>query len=172
MKLSRRDLVKGTLATPLVLTARTAQAWAVTSVGVCRANDKDRASSSPPPQMCNTMSDDWLRCQVQVCSLYDNKGKQISGKYCKACGTGSGWQTSSCYWQLDDSNPNNIKIIQTSWTTSNCTSKSTTECKYGLVYCDDSGQICGYGCQSNGGYPVSTSCWTSLVPGKTTSLTM
>jgi hypothetical protein len=172
MKPSRRDLLRGTLAAPLVLTARTAGAWAQTSAGVCRTYDKDRAQSNPPKECVSVSSDEWLRIRVRICGLKDSKGNSLSGKYCKGCGSGTGWQYSTTYWKVDDSDPYNIKLSQTSWTTGNCAPSWTSQYVYCIAYCDDSGNVCGYGCQPNGGYPVSASCWTSLVPGGNTNLTV
>lgn len=85
MNISRRELVKGGLAAPLVLTLRHASAQAQTSLS-CLQKSMSQAQISPPPKWANS-ADSWLRKSVKIYKLqrWDDKKKKwewlAGGKY-------------------------------------------------------------------------------------------
>ena len=83
MKATRRQLLKGFLAAPLVLTARLASALALSSAAACKVRDAKQANQYPgPDKLSNYANDEWLRVDVDMCELRTNgSSKKLDGKY-------------------------------------------------------------------------------------------
>jgi hypothetical protein len=164
LKVSRRHLLKGSLAAPLVLTVRSASAtgWAMSSAGACRVRDKDRAYEEKPYKFTNgPRDDDWLRCEVDHCKLQkqDKYGhwKDLDDHYYFR-----GRETNH-YWRVSGSGSSCEVTACPEYTQWNCRPKSgTVRKKYALCRVDDHGNICGYEWETHHGGPISCSCWSSL----------
>jgi len=158
MKPTRRQLLKGSLAAPLVLTARPASAWALSSAAACKIRDEQTAQKYPGPEkLCDYAQDEWLRvdCDIHELKVYKNyRWTKIDGKYFLGTDKTTFWKVNESYGQLSGE--------KTSYTKNNCTSSKTGERKYGLCYVDDDMHVCGYAWESHGGKCITKSCWTSI----------
>jgi len=154
MKPTRRQLLKGSLAAPLVLTARPASAWALSSAAACKVRDAEKATQYPEPdKLSHWSSDEWLRVNCDLVELRKD-GKKLSGKYFLGADKAHYWKV------VDDSG--RLRADKTQHTVATCTYKKTGERKYGLCYVDDDGYQCGFGWEDHGGKCITKSCWTSI----------
>jgi hypothetical protein len=159
MKLSRRHLLKGSLAAPLVLTVRPASATAITSATACLDRCKTKAQETKPPKMSDTMhSDEWMRCEVEVCRLSSSVGKPFyDGKYFLGF-------DKVTYWRLDDRNPYYYPAQPSNYSKGSCYAEKTGQKMYGICYFDQTGEMRGFAWDNQwGGSPASWSCYTSAV---------
>ncbi|MCL4798013.1 MAG: hypothetical protein KJ025_00390 [Burkholderiales bacterium] len=158
MKPTRRQLLKGSLAAPLVLTARPASAWALSSAAACKVRDAEKASQYPEPEkLSHWASDEWLRvnCDLHELKVYSSGSwKKLDGKYFLGA-------DKSHFWKVTESS-GQLHADKTKYTVSNCDYKKTGERKYGLCYVDDDGHQCGFAWEDHGGKCVTKSCWTSI----------
>ncbi|MGH7893180.1 MAG: hypothetical protein ACREQL_00845 [Candidatus Binatia bacterium] len=160
LKVTRRHLLKGSLAAPLVLTVRSAagHGMAMTSAGACRMRDADRAKDDHVYKFRRTRDDEWLRTEAQICKLdkKDSKGKwqAIDGEYFKG--------NTGCWWQMVK-NGDDCEVYQKSdYTDSNCRVRQNVRKEYGLVCVDDHGVVKGYAWEKKDHHPITGSCWASL----------
>lgn len=160
LKVSRRQLLKGALATPLVLTVRSAAGtgMAMTSAGACRVRDKDRYNDEKPDKFKRTKNaDEWLRkeCQIVKLEKYDkNKWSRIDGEYFKG--------DSGYYWQLVRSGDQCDVYPKTYCKEPDYRVCENVRKEYGLVCVDEWGHPKGW-CWEKPEYPpVTGSCWASL----------
>ena len=163
LKVTRRHLLKGSLAAPLVLTVRSAAGTggAISSAAGCRINDQDRYSNGGVYKFQQYQNqDEWLRTQVQICYLdkLDSKGKwqPLSGEYFKG--------NTGCWWQMVQSTTGgDCSVYQKSdYTDSNCRVRQNVRTEYGLVCVDDTGAVKGYAWEQKNYPPITGSCWSSL----------
>jgi hypothetical protein len=159
MKSARRSFMKGSVAAPLVLTVGPAAARARASNIACINRDADRAATASPRPAAVAMvdADDWLRTRIELVELNvwgEHSSKPLPGKYF----LGADRRT---YWKLDESSVTPT-ATPTSYTTSNCSARRTGERRHALVYVDPRGHTRGYAFETNGGTPVTGSCWTSV----------
>lgn len=166
MKPTRRQLLKGSLAAPLVLTARSASAWALTSAAACRFKDADRAKDDYHlEKLAHHADDEWLRCDVELCKLKVSKYQnykwvevELDGKYFLGA-------DKTHYWKVHDSY-GKLTAEKTSHTVSNCSYKKTGEKKYGICYVNDDCDQVGYCWEDRGGKCITKSCWWSIKNSK------
>lgn len=158
MKPTRRQLLKGSLAAPLVLTARPASAWALSSAAACKVRDTEKSQQYPGPEkLSHHSADEWLRvdCDLHKLKVYKkNRWREIDGKYFLGADKNTFWKVSESYGQLT--------AQKTSYTKSNCQATKTGERKYGLCYVDDDMYVKGYAWETHGGKCITKSCWTSI----------
>jgi hypothetical protein len=160
-KITRRHLIKGALATPLVLTVRSAAGTgtAMTSAGACRIQDKDRYEYDKPDKFKRTPdADEWLRKECRIVKLEKkvgyNKWERMSGEYFKG--------DSGHYWQLVRSGDQCDVYPKTE-----CKEPDYRECEYvrkeyGLVCVDEWGYPKGWAWEKPHHSPITCSCWASL----------
>jgi len=162
MKPTRRQLLKGSLAAPLVLTARPASAWALSSAAACKWRDGERAERDYElEKLVNQANDEWLRCDVDICKLKvykDHQWVDVDGKYFLGV-------DKSTFWKVHDSF-GKLSAEKTSYTVGNCSYTKTSEKKYGLTYVDDDCNQVGYCWESYGGKCITKSCWWSIKQSK------
>jgi hypothetical protein len=168
MKPTRRQLLKGSLAAPLVLTARSASAWALTSAAACRIMDSERAQHYDVEKLCNTSDDEWTRCEVELCKLkvtqshYDQKqwkkNDQVDGDHYLGA-------DKTTYWRVYDDH-GRLMAEKTKHTVHNCSYTSTHKKKYGLCFVDNDCNQVGYCWESMGGKCITKSCWWSIKGSK------
>lgn len=161
LKVSRRHLIKGALAAPLVLTVRSAAGTgtAMTSAGACRVLDKDRYNGGGICKFQTTTSaDEWLRKETQICKLEKqvgyNQWQRIDGEYFMG--------DSGYYWQIVR-NGDQCDI----YPKTDCKSPTYRSCEnvrkeYGLVCVDEWGQPKGWAWEHTQYSPITCSCWASL----------
>ena len=161
LKVTRRHLLKGSLAAPLVLTVRSAAGtgMAMTSAAACRLQDKDRYEDGGVYKFRRSSSDDeWLRIEVQICKIQkkDSNGKwqDVSGEYFKG--------NTGCWWQMVKSGDDCDVYQKSDWTDSNCRVVQNIRKEYGLVCVDDTGVVKGYAWEKKEYPPITGSCWASL----------
>jgi hypothetical protein len=161
LKVTRRHLLKGSLAAPLVLTVRSAAGtgMAMTSAGACRMRDKDRYGDENVYKFRKYKDEDeWLRKEVQICKLEkkDSWGRyqQVSGEYFKG--------DTGCWWQMVK-NGDDCNVYQKSdYDDSNCRIYQYVRKEYGLVCVDEYGQVKGFAWEKPSYSPITCSCWASL----------
>lgn len=162
MKPTRRQLLKGSLAAPLVLTARSASAWALTSAAACKIQDADKASKDYQlEKLCNSTDDEWLRCDVDICKLTVQQRKNnkwvnvdLPDKYYLGA-------DKTTYWKVTESN-GKCTADKSSYKVTNCSYSKTGEKKYGLCFVDDNCNQVGYCWEDYGGKCITKSCWWSI----------
>ncbi len=166
---SRRSLLKGVVAAPLVLTVRPASAVAVGSVAACVENDALKATnySTKPAEISAVDSDEWMRVRLYVYYLYDkkkpHKKERIPGLY--FLGTDN-----TQFWQLVNKGSGKFSAKPTEYTVFNVHRyEKAPGHYYALSYVDGEGsdiRQVGYASEPNGGTPITTSCWASVSPIK------
>jgi hypothetical protein len=164
MKPTRRQLLKGSLAAPLVLTARSASAWALTSAAACKFRDGDKAEHDQYiEKLCHQPYDEWLRCDVDLCKLkiYDKKHH----KWVTLDGDHYLGADKVTYWKVHDSY-GKLTAEKTSHTVSNCSYTKTGVKKYGICYVNEDCDQVGYCWESYGGKCITKSCWWSIKHSK------
>ena len=162
MKPTRRQLLKGSLAAPLVLTARPASAWALSSAAACKTRDWEKAQNDwDLEKLAHHHYDEWLRCDVDLCKLKVYKyGKWIDldGEYFLGA-------DKTTYWKIHD-RYGKLSAEKSSYTVSNCSYTKTGTKKYGLAYVDDDFKQVGYCWEPQGGKCITKSCWWSIKGSK------
>lgn len=147
---TRRKLLRGTLAAPLVLTVVSPSALAVSSFQEC-IDRAAQANVNSLPAFVNS-ADGWYRTET---SIYQGKLKGGGGDQ-------DFYETGGRYYPVNTCN-------QTGYVANDFTGNtapSYLEKRLGLVYVNSSGQPVGFGpCNPQNGFPVSTSCWTSFKNG-------
>lgn len=162
MKPTRRQILKGSLAAPLVLTARQASAWAVSSAAACRFKDADRGDKHPgPDRMRHRADDEWLRVDIDLCEIKIEK----NGKWTTLDGEYFLGADKTTYWKLSG-DQGKMSAEKTKYTVYNSSHKKTGKKKYGLCYVDDDCNQIGYCWESFGGKCISKSCWMSIKGSK------
>jgi len=160
MKSARRRILKGTTAIPLLFTMRTASATALGSAVACLKKDAMKnGGSTKPHEIVKTSSDGWLRVKCDLCELSvysNNKLKKLDGKYFLGADKVKYWKLSEQFGRETCS--------ASEHTVHSCSARKTGEFRYMLVYVDQVGNQTGYVPQTNGGHPVTGSCWTSIRP--------
>lgn len=162
MKVTRRHLLKGSLAAPLVMTVRSASAtgMALSSAGACRVRDKDRAGDVYKFRPSKD-SDEWLRCEVQICKLQQKNSRgqyvDVAGEYFKG--------NTGCYWKMTKVGADCTIEKHDTMTDANCRVKKVVRKEWGLVACDDQGNVKGFAWEQTSHSPITGSCWTSLTAG-------
>jgi hypothetical protein len=163
MKISRRDLVKGGLAAPLVLTLRHASAQAQTSLS-CLDKSMAQAQISPPTKWATT-ADTWLRKTVKIYKLqqWNDKNKKLEwvagGKYLFYFPTSSNRQ----YNQLNAEIPfdTGSSLTNPALTPSN-TTQGPFITRQAIVYVDSKGAEVGFAWEKPAqSYVTSSSCQIS-----------
>jgi hypothetical protein len=161
LKITRRHLLKGSLAAPLVLTVRSASGtgMAMTSAAACRLRDKDRYEDDHVYKFQKTKgADEWLRKEVSICYLEkkDSNGtyRRISGEYFKG--------DTGCWWQMVKSGDDCEVYQKADHTDSNCRSYQVVRKEYGLVCVDEYGYVKGFAWEKKDYSPITGSCWASL----------
>jgi hypothetical protein len=160
LKVSRRHLIKGALAAPLVLTVRSAAGTgtAMSSAGACRVADKDKYHAGKPDKFKPTQdADEWLRkeCRISKLEKYSyGKWTRMDGDYFKG-DTGH-------YWQIVRSGDQCNVYPKTE-----CKEPTYRECEYvrteyGLVCVDEWGNPKGWHWEKPEYSPITCSCWASL----------
>src|SRR5262245_54460778 len=165
MKLDRRKLLKGSLAVPVVLTVRPASATAITSATACKDRCETRAQEQKPPKMSSDMhSDEWMRCEVEVCRLSSSIGKPYyDGKYFLGF-------DKVTYWRLDDRNPYYYPAQPTNYSKGSCYAENTGQKMYGIVYVGSTWDINGFAWENKSyGSPTTWSCYASAAGMKYTA---
>jgi len=162
LKATRRQLLKGSLAAPLVLTARPASAWALSSAAACKTKDGEKAQYDQDlEKLSHYSSDEWLRVEVDLCRLkVYKKGEWITldGKYYLGADKATYWKVHESYGKLT--------AEKSSYTVSNCSYSKTGTKKYGLCYVDDALNEVGYCWEPRGGQSITKSCWWSIKQSK------
>ena len=157
-KPSRRRLVQGSLAVPLVLTLRTAQGQGVaaSSAMACLARDSARAAVDRPQSMLSFDADDWMRKSVDLLRVYhwvDGKKTPVDNyKYFLG--------RNNVYWRLYEQF-GQTSGVATQWNTGNCWGEKTGETRFALVYVNSLGEPTGLAFERNGGSAVTFSCSVS-----------
>jgi hypothetical protein len=168
MKATRRQLLRGSLAAPLVLTARSASAWALTSAAACRFKDAREAEHEDVEKLCYRADDEWLRCDIDMCKLTVTK-PHYDQKYCKQGEELDGdhflGADKTTYWRVYDDR-GRLSAEKTKHTVYNCSYAKTGKKKYGLCYVDDDCQQVGYCWEDYGGKCITKSCWWSIKGSK------
>jgi hypothetical protein len=161
LKVTRRHLLKGSLAAPLVLTVRTAAGTggAMTSAAACRAADKDRyADGGTRKFRLYKDQDEWLRKEVQICKLQKKNSngywQDIDGEYFKG--------DTGCWWQMVKSGDDCNVYQKSDYTDSSCRIRQYVRKEYGLVCVDDYGQVKGFAWEKPSYSPITGSCWASF----------
>lgn len=161
LKLTRRHLLKGSLAAPLVLTVRSAagHGQAMKSAVACRIRDKEYSKDDPPYKFKPSDRDDkWLRSEVQICQLEKKNShgdyKKIDGEYFKG--------NTGCYWQMVKHGEDCDVYQKPDYTDSNCRVHKKLRKEWGLVCVDEHGQVKGYAWEKKDYSPITCSCWSSL----------
>jgi hypothetical protein len=164
LKVTRRHLLKGSLAAPLVLTVRSAAGtgMAIGSAAACRIRDKERYENEDVNKFKSRRQlDEWVRYEVQFCKLEkkDSQGKwqKISGEYFKDFqGTGG------CWWQAVPNGDDYDVYRKIDYTDSNCRSYENVRKRYALVCVDEHGYVKDYAWAKKDDSPITGSCWASL----------
>jgi hypothetical protein len=161
MKATRRQILRGSLAAPLVLTARSASAWALTSAAACRFKDAREAEHDDVEKLCYRADDEWLRCDVDLCELKVYKygsWKAVDGTYFLGADKTTYWKVNESYGRLN--------AEKTAYTVHNCSYSKTGQKRYGLCYVDDDCNQVGYCWEDYGGKCITKSCWWSIKGSK------
>jgi hypothetical protein len=160
LKVTRRHLLKGSLAAPLVLTVRSAAGTgtAMSSAAACRFRDKDRYGSEKVYKFRSSNSiDEWLRKEIQICKLdkldSKNKWQAIDGEWYKG---------DTCWWQVVKNGDDYDCYEKTTHTFTNCQVRQHVRKDWGLVCVDDKGAIKGFCWEKKDYPPITGSCWASL----------
>ena len=164
MKPTRRQLLKGSLAAPLVLTARSASAWAQSSAAACKFKDGEKAELSYDlDKLRHHADDEWLRCDVDLCKLKVSRYSRHQHRWVEVEVDGEYFlgADKSTYWKVHDQY-GKLTAEKTSYTVGNCSYEKTGEKKYGLTYVDDDCNQVGYCWESYGGKCITKSCWWSI----------
>jgi hypothetical protein len=164
LKVSRRHLIKGALAAPLVLTVRSAAGTgtALTSAGACRVADKDKYAQGTVKksiQQGKTL-DEWVRKEFQVCKIEEYKNNKWSTLQEDYFMGDSGY-----YWQIVRSGDNVDVYAKPTYKSPNYRWKSNVRKEYGLVCVDQNGVPKGWVWEKPEYSPVTGSCWASLKVG-------
>lgn len=161
LRVTRRHLLKGSLAAPLVLTVRSAagHGMAMTSAAACKVRDKDRYQDDHVYKFRKYKNEDeWLRTEVDICKLKkkDSKGNwhDIDGEYFKG--------NTGCWWQMVKRGDDCDVYQKHDYTDSNCKRRQVVRKEYGLVCVDDNGLVKGFAWEKKEHPPITCSCWASL----------
>ena len=115
-------------------------------------------------KLCNYNTDEWLRCDVDMCKLkvYDRKHRKwvdVSGDYYLGA-------DKNTYWKVTETYGGKCTAEKSKYTVSNCSYSKTGKKKYGLCYVDyDCNQV-GYCWEDYGGKCITKSCWWSIKQSK------
>ena len=160
LKVSRRHLIKGALAAPLVLTVRSAAGpgGAMTSAGACRLADKDKYADGGVQKFVKTKdADEWLRKECQVCKLerkVNTTWQRIDGEYFMG-DTGH-------YWQLVRNGDSCEVYPKATYKSPDYRVCENVRKEYGLICVDDWGNPKGWAWEKPTYSPITGSCWASL----------
>lgn len=160
MKETRRRLLKGSLAAPLLLTVRPAGAQALRSNAICATRDQLRATQSPTlNDLTLTDEDDWFRVKVDLVELGRFKEVQgldtIEGKFFIS-------SDNTRYWRLQEAGPKGSFAVPTNYTVQDVVPRNLGEARYALVSIGPDGQPIGYLLEGRGGFAITGSCLTSF----------
>lgn len=143
---ARRQLIRGSLSAPLVLTVASPSALAATSLHACIARGEQPAAS----QAFVPSHDGWYRTHV---AIYEGKTSASGAQALYYLNTGD-----NMYYRVDGTQCG-IGIPQTSFYNGSAAYKYH---RYGLVYVNSEGVPVGYGACPNGGRAIHGSCWSSF----------
>jgi hypothetical protein len=157
---TRRKLIQGTLAAPLVLTVSKAGAASRTTFSACLANSELR----PEPAAVVSSGDEAFRITRDVYELYrpgkrDNEvAKKVEGQYVL------GWDNRTFYridgGRLAAQHDNSATFMAGGL---DVEMRRTGRKVHLLAYLDDTGNVVGLAPQKNGGSWCMKSCYASLV---------
>jgi hypothetical protein len=160
---SRRKLVLGSAAVPLVLTVRPAGAHAKRSIA-CIADGK--LDHKPPHDRLKDHEDETMRKWIDVYSLevekwdHDKKKmvwKKLEHKY--ICGT------DHTYWKLDKDHPYTRDAVKTEMKRGLGVKEVKIDRKAAVkFYRRDDFEETGYAWETHGGMHLKKSCWNSIKP--------
>lgn len=175
MKLTRRALIKASLASPVVLSITPAQGQtAASSAQACIARDASRFNSQrtsvlAPPALVVADNDDWLRVRVDVFSFsVVPSGGLPTGAYYV------GYNNN--YWRLAAApsggftggftgGDTGVPQSTLGYTPSSPPVAPFPVIVYGLAYLNSAGVVVGTAAAVNGGAAVTGSCVASALPG-------
>ncbi len=159
LKLTRRHLLKGSLAAPLVLTVRSAAGTgtAMQSATACQVRDRDRYAHDkiykfkPGPN-----DDEWLRTAVKICRIRKKNGdkKVESGEYF--------WGNTGCFWQYVKNGSDCDVYEKKDFIDSTHKVDKELRTEYGLVCIDNKGVPKYFAWEKKDYSPITCSCWASL----------
>jgi hypothetical protein len=164
MKISRRYLLKGSLAAPLVLTVRSAagHGMAMTSAAACRFKDRDRAEDDhdkPRKFRKYAHEDEWLRRECKICRL---EKKNDKGHYKVLHDEEYFKGDDGCYWQLKKNGGDYDVIQKSDYRPPKVREYQQLRKEYGLVAVDDNGHVKGWAWEKPQYHPITGSCWASV----------
>jgi hypothetical protein len=154
---SRRKLLQGSLAAPVVLTVTSPSALAASSFNACIARG---ANEPPPSELVTSAKDNWYRAEFAAYKFRLNSGSDPANNpeyeyYYR--NKGQEWR----YYRLDICDSTGVLESDIYGI------KSSLGNRYVLVWVDNDGKTVAYGsCGPNGGYAVSASCWNSFITQK------
>jgi hypothetical protein len=160
MEKTRRALITGTLAAPVVFTVRTASGTALSSAMACIEKDDDRAHHWPYPDKCveGSREDEWLRVKKDLVEIHKyGTNKPLTNRRFFLSHDGDK------YWELIKDG-NGYRAEPKYSTAEYGKYRKVGEGKF-LAY-HDNGDIVGYGWEDKHGKNITKSCWTSLRLGK------
>ena len=159
---TRRKLLQGSAALPLVLTVRPASGEARTSVASCLQRDAERrpeyilASTAQP--------DDWMRAKIDILELtiWDSDKKKWVELTDRKFFLGFDKAT---YWECDRGDPWRRPASPSSYRRGMNVKEAKKGQRNALVYVSSpDGRVVGMAWERHGGHHSTKSCWTSLVP--------
>lgn len=163
IKPSRRRLVRGTLAVPLVLTVRAAQGQGVaaSSAMACLARDSARAGIDQPKEILPVDTDDWMRTSVDLLRVFHwvngNQTLVDDNKYFLG--------RDNVFWRLVES-IGSISATASEWNTSNSFGEPTGEQRFALIHVNALGEPVSFAFEKIGGSAVTTSCSVSATAAR------
>ncbi len=156
MQNTRRKLLKGSAAAPLIFTVQPAAATARTSIA-CMSHDQQKPM--PGDVLAPSGSaDQWLRKNIHLHQLtISDNGKPL---FLKDRYFVRSWDNSS-YWELKPGNPFGAMPAPSPYRFGQVTESSYGE-RMALIQVDDKGNPIGWLWEPKGGQKCTKSCWTSI----------
>jgi len=166
MRNTRRKLLQGTAAAPLILTVRPAAATARSSLVGCF--DRDEKRTVDWVMQSSAYPDDWMRTKVDILELtiWDSDKKKWTQLTDRKFFVGFDKTT---YWECDPRDPWRSPASPSIYRKGTDVKEEKKSERDAIVYVSSpDGHVVGMGWEKNGGSQCTKSCWTSLVPkGKT-----
>jgi hypothetical protein len=162
MQDTRRKLLQGSAALPLVLTVRPASGRATTSLASCLQRDADRRPEYILAS--NAHSDDWMRAKVDILelSVYDTDTRKWVELKDRKFFLGFDRAT---YWECDRNDPWRSPASPSNLRKGVNVKEEKKGQRNAIVYVSNpDGRVVGMAWEKHGGYHTTRSCWTSLVP--------
>ena len=161
--MNRRQLLKGTLSAPVVMTVTPALGVARTTFMACVDNSAVKPVSSIAP-LASANPDDWLRIELDILevSLPNGKGEVVvqPGRYF------AGFDRISMY-RLADTRPESApaRLVREFNAGTPGVRTRVIEKRRALAYVDREGHVVGYAWQRRGGWQITASCYASVLGG-------